>query len=111
MFGEIRLRQEDFELMLIEKRDDGVAIITLNRPERHNAVAGPMHGELAALPKILQQDDEIRAAVMALPGSRGQAWFGRSGVRWRVPSLIPGRSPSGRGAKCGLSNRGLPRRC
>jgi enoyl-CoA hydratase len=68
MFGTTKLRQEDFEMMLIDKREDGVTIVTLNRPERHNAVAGSMHSELAHLPKILQQDDEVRAVVITGAG-------------------------------------------
>lgn len=55
-------------MMLIEKREDGVAIITLNRPERHNAVAGSMHAELAGLAKKLQADDEVRVAIITGAG-------------------------------------------
>jgi enoyl-CoA hydratase/carnithine racemase len=68
MLGEVKLKQEDFAMMLVEKREDGVAIITLNRPDRHNAVAGSMHSELAALPKILQQDDDVRVAIITGAG-------------------------------------------
>lgn len=87
MFATTRLKQEDFEMMLIEKRPDGLAIVTLNRPERHNAVAGPMHSELARLPKILQQDDEVRAVVITGAGrsfcsGADVAEVSGSGVTW-----------------------------
>ena len=62
------LDQDNYEAMLIEKRDDGVAVITFNRPERHNAVSGPMHSELAQLPGDLQADGDVRAAVIAGAG-------------------------------------------
>ena len=68
MRGRLRLRQEDFDTMLVEKRDDGVALITLNRPERHNAVTGLMHRELMELPTTLLEDDEVRAAVITGAG-------------------------------------------
>ena len=41
------LDQGNYEAVPIGKRDDGAAVITFNRPERHNAVSGPMHSELA----------------------------------------------------------------
>ena len=38
------------EDVLIEKRDDGVALITLNRPESLNAMGGQLMPMLAELP-------------------------------------------------------------
>ena len=43
------LDQGNYEAVPIGKRDDGAAVITFNRPERHNAVSGPMHSELVQL--------------------------------------------------------------
>ncbi len=68
MRGPVRLRQEDFETMLVEARDDGVAVITLNRPERHNAVTTVMHRELMELPTALAEDERVRAVVITGAG-------------------------------------------
>jgi enoyl-CoA hydratase len=62
------LDQSNYEVILIEKRDDGVALITLNRPERHNAVGGPMHTELWQLPGDIQDDPDVRVAVITGAG-------------------------------------------
>jgi enoyl-CoA hydratase len=61
------LRQEDYETILIEKQD-GLAILTLNRPERLNAVNGAMHSELMTLFLDVQLDPEVRAAVLTGAG-------------------------------------------
>jgi enoyl-CoA hydratase len=54
--------------MLIEKRDDGVAVITFNRPDRHNAVNRVMTREIGELPAALLEDDGVRAAVITGTG-------------------------------------------
>ncbi|MBM4415563.1 MAG: enoyl-CoA hydratase/isomerase family protein [Chloroflexi bacterium] len=68
MRGPQQLCQHDFETMLVETRDDGVAVITLNRPERHNAVTPIMHRELVELPTALAEDDRVRAVVITGAG-------------------------------------------
>jgi enoyl-CoA hydratase len=61
------LRQENYETIQIEK-DNGVAILRLNRPERLNAVNGAMHSELMQLFLDVQADSEVRAAVLTGAG-------------------------------------------
>lgn len=61
------LRQENYETIKIEKVD-GVAILTLNRPERLNAVNGAMHSELMNLFLDVQADPDVRAAVLTGAG-------------------------------------------
>ena len=62
------LDQANYAEMLIEKRDDGVALITLNRPERHNASTAVMHAEFAQLPGDIQADADVMAAVITGAG-------------------------------------------
>lgn len=61
------LRQQDYETIQIEKVD-GVATLTLNRPERLNAVNGVMHSELSTVFLALQGDPDVRAAVLTGAG-------------------------------------------
>lgn len=58
------LRQENYETMKIERRDDGIAIVTLNRPERLNAVNAPMHSELARFSRDFADDRALRVLVL-----------------------------------------------
>lgn len=48
--------------------DDGVATITLNRPERRNAAHDPMHRELETIFTDVGEDDSIRAIVLTGAG-------------------------------------------
>ena len=58
------LRQENYETMQIERRDHGIAVVTLNRPERLNAINGPMHAELARFSRDFADDRELRVLVL-----------------------------------------------
>jgi 2-(1,2-epoxy-1,2-dihydrophenyl)acetyl-CoA isomerase len=54
---------------LLESRDGAVAILTMNRPDRRNALSGPMlEGLLEALPR-LANDAEIGAIVLTGAGA------------------------------------------
>jgi len=61
------LSQENYETIQIEK-DGAVAVLTLNRPERLNAVNGAMHSELMQLFLDVQADPDVRAAVLTGAG-------------------------------------------
>ena len=58
-----------YQTLLIEKDSDGVAVVTLNRPEKRNAVNDQMHGELEAIFVDLSNDDDVRAVVLTGAGS------------------------------------------
>ncbi len=58
-----------YQTLLIEKEADGVAVVTLNRPEKRNAVSRQMHDELERIFVDLSNDDEIRAIVLTGAGS------------------------------------------
>ncbi len=61
------LSQANYETIQIEK-DNGVAVLRLNRPERLNAVNGAMHSELMSVFLDVQADPEIRAAILTGAG-------------------------------------------
>ena len=61
------INQQNYQTIQIEK-SDGIAVLTLNRPERLNAVNDTMHSELATLFSDVETDAEIRVAVLTGAG-------------------------------------------
>ena len=59
-----------YETLLFEK-DDGIAWVTLNRPEVRNAINQQMQDELRGLWRDLRHDDEVRCIVL---GAEGQSF-------------------------------------
>jgi len=62
------LSQENYRAILIEKRDNGVAIATLNRPEKRNAVDDTLHEELSRLSTDTDDDPEVKVLVITGAG-------------------------------------------
>lgn len=62
------LSQSSYEALRIEKRPGGVAVVTLNRPERLNAVNAQLHGELARFPRDAEADPEVKVVVLTGAG-------------------------------------------
>jgi enoyl-CoA hydratase/carnithine racemase len=58
---------QTFETIRFEK-DDGVAWVTLNRPEVRNAINKQMQDELRELWRSLRYDDDVRCIVLAAEG-------------------------------------------
>jgi enoyl-CoA hydratase/carnithine racemase len=57
-----------YETLLIEKEPNGVTVVTLNRPEKRNAVSFQMHDELESIFVDLSNDDEVRSVVITGAG-------------------------------------------
>jgi len=81
-----------FETILFEKAD-GVAVITLNRPDKLNAFTTAMHGELKAALDDIKQDDAVR--VLVLTGA-GRAFCAGQDLSDRA--VAPGGEPRDLGA-------------
>jgi enoyl-CoA hydratase/carnithine racemase len=60
---------DDFETILYEAVD-GVATVTLNRPEVHNAFNQKMQAELRTVWRTLRREDSVRAIVLTGAGER-----------------------------------------
>lgn len=56
--------------VLLEKRDDHVALITLNRPQKLNALNADVRSRLKAMFADLRDDDEVRAVVIHGAGDK-----------------------------------------
>jgi enoyl-CoA hydratase len=76
------LRQENYDRVLIDKQD-GVALLTLNRPERLNAADEVLHSELSTLFFDIQSDRDTKVAVLTGAGrafSAGGDFSTKSGL-------------------------------
>jgi enoyl-CoA hydratase/carnithine racemase len=62
------LDPKTYEAIQIEKRDDGVVIATLNRPERLNAMGGSMMVEYTRLPIEFDADGDAKVLVLTGAG-------------------------------------------
>jgi trans-feruloyl-CoA hydratase/vanillin synthase len=49
--------------------DDGIAWVTLNRPEKRNAMSPQLNEEMRATVEVLATDDRCRVLVLTGPGS------------------------------------------
>src|SRR5258707_14248490 len=57
-----------YQHLLFERRDRGVLLVTMNRPEKYNAAHEGMHGELARVWADISRDDETRVVVVTGAG-------------------------------------------
>ena len=62
------LTQDKYKAILLEKRDNGVVIATLNRPDKRNAVDDTMHEELSTLPGDADDDPQVKVLVITGAG-------------------------------------------
>jgi enoyl-CoA hydratase len=59
---------DDYNRLTFDRRDNGVLIITLNRPEKYNAADEEMHSELARVWNDVSADPGTRVAVITGAG-------------------------------------------
>ncbi|MBJ19550.1 MAG: enoyl-CoA hydratase/isomerase family protein [bacterium] len=65
-----------FETIHLEKRADGIALVTLDRPKRLNALSGPLLDELAAAVEEINDDPGIRVfLIRGTPRPDGRPCF------------------------------------
>jgi len=60
----------DFETLAYDEGDDGVAVVTLNRPTVHNAFNSLMQRELHTLWRALRRHDPVRCVVLTGAGDK-----------------------------------------
>lgn len=58
----------DSAVATLEKRDDGVAVVTLNRPAAMNAVNAELAGEVGAALEEIDGDDRVQVAIVTGAG-------------------------------------------
>ncbi|MPY96259.1 MAG: hypothetical protein GEV08_25305 [Acidimicrobiia bacterium] len=59
---------DDYQQLTFSRRDNGVLLITLDRPEKYNAADEQMHSELARVWRDVAADPETRVAVITGAG-------------------------------------------
>jgi len=59
-----------FETITYDEGDDGVAVVTLNRPDVHNAFNSLMQRELHTLWRALRRHDDVRCIVLTGAGEK-----------------------------------------
>jgi enoyl-CoA hydratase len=62
------LKPENYRTIRIERRDKGVVLATLNRPDRLNAVDSWMHNELARITREATADKDLKVLVFTGEG-------------------------------------------
>jgi enoyl-CoA hydratase len=58
----------DYQQLRFDRRNDGVLLITMDRPEKYNATDEQMHSELARVWADVSRDSETRVAVITGAG-------------------------------------------
>lgn len=64
----MELSQENYDHLLIDHRDDGVAVVMLDRPGALNAVNKALHNELSRFTRDAQADRRVRVVVLGGSG-------------------------------------------
>jgi enoyl-CoA hydratase len=59
-----------YETIQLDRRDDGVAVVTLDRPEVHNALSRQMVDDLHAALGSLEEDEVLKALVITSVGDK-----------------------------------------
>ena len=59
----------DYKAIILE-RHDSVAVVRLNRPEKHNAISRQMSADLIACLDALEEDDSVRVIVLTGAGEK-----------------------------------------
>ena len=77
-----------YEAITLDVDDRGVALITLNRPERHNALNRTMIAELHAVALRLADDDNVRVVVLT---GNGKSFCAGGDIGWFSDTLAMDR--------------------
>jgi len=63
--------RQDYDCVILEKDDEGIAWVTLNRPEKRNAMSPQLHYDMENVMMGLETDDDVQ--VIVLTGA-GDSW-------------------------------------
>jgi enoyl-CoA hydratase/carnithine racemase len=97
-----------YETLLYEKRD-GIAYVTINRPEKLNALNRQVMDELSACFEVIRHDGEVRVAILTGAGEKAFA-AGADISELAVQTPVEGKETSVRGQRLldAIENLGKP---
>ena len=90
---------------LIYEKKDGVAILTMNRPERRNAFSPKMMVQMAEAWADFAKDDSLRVAI--LTGTGDLSFSSGADLQLLIPLLIGARKPETEWDQKLIDDRGL----
>ena len=82
--------QHSSEYLRVEEREPGIVLVTLDRPDKRNALTFEMFDALGDLARTLGQDDEVRVVVLT---GAGQAFC--AGFDLSLGDVLPTLGPLG----------------
>lgn len=91
-----------YETLTIETDARGVATLTLNRPEKHNAMSAQMIADLSAAAQALGDDDAVRVVVLT---GAGKSFCAGGDLGWMQDQMKV--DPATRGREAGGLARAL----
>ena len=62
-------KYSEYQHLLFERKDDGILLITINRPEVLNATNNRLHWELSRVWLDIAEDDETNVIVVPVRGA------------------------------------------
>lgn len=62
------MKYDEYQHLLFERHDDGILLITINRPDVLNATNSRLHWELSRVWKDIDEDDETRVVIVTGKG-------------------------------------------
>ena len=82
------LDQNNYQRFTIEKHDNGIAVLTLNRPDKNNAVDKRTHYEFSTFANDADADPDVRVIVIT---GEGKSFCGGGDPTWNVrdPAGLP----------------------
>src|SRR4051812_8990689 len=73
----------------VAMHDPGIAVFTLNRPERMNAMSAGTRRDLGAVLEVAQLDDSVRVIVLTATGRGFVAGVNNRQTEPEDPTLVP----------------------
>jgi methylglutaconyl-CoA hydratase len=85
-----------YETLTLETDDRGVTTLTLNRPDKHNALSGAMIGELTEVAARLGRDPAVRVVVLT---GQGKSFCAGGDLEWMKAQMAADAASRAREAR------------